>query len=414
MRRSEPLGFIVEFAKKIGGRRVGCICYHPPTRWKEHFIRSHINFHAHSVLACGNYVHVWFNVEYLVICPRQSLQVVEVSLCVLLVFDIMAKTVFSYDLVRKKGEYGSLRVIGLAREEGHRSCKSHGLGSLRTDGIKHIWLSGKDLEHRANVNRPWRNLERGCYLRVLPADEDVALSIVEADRAYISRMHANVWDVDRPMEHGARFHDLVIDNSLGGGSLDSVELKVHSNKGIAKKMAEDKIEIKQRWEDLASATSLYSGMVLLVAKVRPVDSSTWGHPELIGLRWDGSSWKSWKPQCDMPIRSPLMLWDTLEAAVLQDSSAFVRFRSTMYFKVGRYLELQNETDPSGRVAYWKNRGFLRSPEIKSEILRPSGASACVHGGVASPSFRLRGGSRGIFVKKTILKRIHSARLRGAL
>ena len=179
-------------------------------------------------------------------------------------------------------------------------------------------------------------------------------------------------------------------------------------------MAQDKIEIQQRLQDLASATSLYSGMVLLVAKVRPMDSSRWGHAELIGLRWDGSSWKSWKPQCDMPIRSPLMLWDTLEAAVLQDSSAFVRFRSTVYFKVGRYLELQNETDPSGRVTYWKNRGFLRHPEVKSEILRPAGASACVHRGSGRPSFRLRGGSRDIFVKKTILKRIHSARLRGAL
>ena len=97
----------------------------------------------------------------------------------------MARTVFSYDLVRKDGEYGPLRVVGLAREAGHRTCKSHGLGSLRAEGIKHVWLSGRDLEHRTTVDAPWRNLSRGCHLRVRDSDEKAALSIVEADRAYI-------------------------------------------------------------------------------------------------------------------------------------------------------------------------------------------------------------------------------------
>ena len=138
------------------------------------------------------------------------------------------------------------------------------------------------------------------------------------------------------------------------------------------------------------------------------------HSELLGLRWDGTSWKNWKPQSVVPIRSPLMPWASLEAAVLQDSSAFVKHRSTEYFKVGKYLELQNETDPSGRVSYWKSRGFVQHPEIENEILRPSGASATIHRGAARPTFRLRGGSRGIFVKKPILKRIHIARLQGSL
>lgn len=162
----------------------------------------------------------------------------------------MARTVFSYDLVRKDGEYGPLRVVGLAREAGHRTCKSHGLGSLRAEGIKHVWLSGRDLEHRTTVNAPWRNLSRGCHLRVRDSDEKAALSIVEADRAYISRMHANIWDVDKPMESGEGFHDLVIDYSLGGGGLDSVELKVRGKKGFAKKLAEDKADIVNKFVGL--------------------------------------------------------------------------------------------------------------------------------------------------------------------
>jgi len=326
----------------------------------------------------------------------------------------MARTVFSYDLVRKDGEYGPLRVVGLAREAGHRTCKSHGLGSLRAEGIKHVWLSGRDLEHRTTVNAPWRNLSRGCHLRVRDSDEKAALSIVEADRAYISRMHANIWDVDKPMESGEGFHDLVIDYSLGGGGLDSVELKVRGKKGFAKKLAEDKADIVNKFVDLTSATAVYSGIVLLVARINDTSGDTWGAPELLSYRWDGTLWKSWRPQSDMPIRSPLMPWASLEAAVLQDASAFVRYRSAEYFKVTKYLELQNETDPSGRLTYWKSRGFVQRPETQSEILRPSGASASIHTGAGRPTFRLTGGSRGIFVKKTILKKIHVARLRGSL
>ena len=326
----------------------------------------------------------------------------------------MPKTVFSYDLVRKNGDYGPLRVVGLAREAGHRACKSHGLGSLRNEGIKHVWLSGQGLENRASVNRSWQNLSRGCYLRVRASDEEAALKIVEADRAYISQMHANIWDVDKPMECGEGFHDLVVDYNLGSGGLDSVELKVRGKKDFAKKLAEDKVKIEQKFEDLCSATIVYSGIVLLVAKVNVTAGDTLGDAELLGLRWDGNSWKNWKPQSVVPIRSPLMPWASLEAAVLQDSSAFVKHRSTEYFKVGKYLELQNETDPSGRVSYWKSRGFVQHPEIENEILRPSGASATIHKGAGRPTFRLRGGSRGIFVKKTILKRIHIARLQGSL
>ena len=53
-------------------------------------------------------------------------------------------------------------------------------------------------------------------------------------------------------------------------------------------------------------------------------------------------------------------------------------------------------------------------ETQSEILRPSGASPSIHTGAGRPTFRLTGGSRGVFVKKTILKKIHVARLRGSL
>ena len=145
-------------------------------------------------------------------------------------------------------------------------------------------------------------------------------------------------------------------------------------------------------------------------------SSQWifRYPSRRWRRWDGSGWKSWRPKSDMPIRSPLMPWACLEAAVLQDASAFVRYRSAEFFKVAKYLELQNETDPSGRLTYWKSRGFVQHPETQSEILRPSGASASIHAGAGRPTFRLTGGSRGIFVKKTILKEIHIARLRSSL
>ena len=326
----------------------------------------------------------------------------------------MVKTVFCYNLVQKKGVYGPLRVIGLAREEGHRICKARGRGSLREDGIKKVWLGGKDLEHRVSVDRPWQSLQRGCHLRVLPADEHAALSIVDADRAYITRMHGNIWDVDRPMEHGEGFHDLVLDYSSGSGGMDSVELKVRGKKDFAKKLAEDKDEIVRKFELLSEATALYSGIVLMVTKVSFTASNALGNNELLGFRWDGTSWSNWKPQGETFIRSPLLPRASLESALLEDSSAFVRYRSAEYVKVGKYLKLQNETDPSGRLTYWKSRGFVHDPEIEDEILRPSGASAIIHRGAGRPSFRLGGGSRGIFVKKTILKGIHIARLRGAL
>ncbi len=65
----------------------------------------------------------------------------------------MALTVFNYDLVQN-GVNGPLRVIGLAREEGHRNCKAHGLGVLRAAGVPHAWLSGEGLQHRSTVDRP--------------------------------------------------------------------------------------------------------------------------------------------------------------------------------------------------------------------------------------------------------------------
>ena len=193
-----------------------------------------------------------------------------------------------------------------------------------------------------------------------------------------------------------------------------MELKVRGKKGFAAKLARDKADAVQKFSELLAVTDAYSGLVLLVAKVSPTGRSSWGQVELIGMRWAGHSWEPWKPESCTPMQSPLQSWRILQRALLDDSSASIKILRADYFKVGKYLELQNETDPSGRVAYWKRKGFLQHPERQTEMLRMSGANAAIYGGANRPYVRACGGSRGIFVKKAVLKRIHTARLRGSL
>lgn len=316
----------------------------------------------------------------------------------------------SYDLVQKDGPYEPLRVAGLAVEQGHRSCKDHGLGQLKHKRIPKVWLNGRGLQHRATPNGAWRNLRRGCYLQVAQAEQDLSIEIVESERAYLDRMHANVWKVDEPMEHGDGYHDLVVDYNDGSGALDSVELKVIGSTDFKKKFQDYKEQAEDKFAHLVEETDVYEGLILLAAKVSRAGREAWGSPELIAVRWDGRRWRSWQPREPVQRISPMQSWEALEAMLLGDAGSVLKSRGSTYLKVSQYLEKQNETDASGKVSYWKSKNFLSD----AHIFRSTGRDSTIFRGAGMPRVKSKGGSQGIFVKKHILKRIHTARCRGVL
>ena len=78
--------------------------------------------------------------------------------------------------IQNTGESSAVKVpLCLTR----KSCAPPGAKNLSKIGL-------------VGTARPWQSLRGACHLHALSSEEKAALITVEADRAYITRMHGNI------------------------------------------------------------------------------------------------------------------------------------------------------------------------------------------------------------------------------
>ena len=94
----------------------------------------------------------------------------------------------------------------------------------------------------------------------------------------------------------------------------------------------------------------------MAAKVGRAGINAWGEPEFVATLWNGVEWCSWAPATPSNRIVQLKAWEQLALELESDAGSHALCQSATYYKVSAYLTLQNETDASAKVSYWKNRG----------------------------------------------------------